>query len=166
MSLAAVDRGEARVHEQVPPDDPLWSGTGVELTRPLDVDLTARSVGDGVLVRGALRTSVRLACRRCLVPVEQEVAETVDLLFEPLSEADELDVGGEVYPLPARGRELDLTGPLREQLLLQVPEFALCQEACRGLCPRCGQDLNEGDCSCVPETAPSPWDALRKIKLD
>ena len=166
LSLAAVDRGEVRIREQVPPDHPMWEDTRVELGSPLDVDLTARAVGDGVLVRGTLRTTVRLACRRCLAPVEREVDETVDILFEPIAPDEEDDLSGEVYPLPDRGDDLDLTAAVREQVLLEVPEFALCREECAGLCPICGTDLNQGACDCVPEAAPSPWDALKNVKFD
>ena len=165
VNLAALDRGEVHVREQVAADDPMWSDVRVELAAPLDVDLTARFVGEGVFLRGRLRTAVRLACRRCLTPVEQEIDDTVDLLFEPLTEEDE-GVDGEVYPLPARGDELDLRDVVREQVLLRAPEFALCGEDCRGLCPQCGANLNEGDCDCAPVEAASPWDALRKLKLD
>jgi uncharacterized protein len=165
ISLAAVDRGEARIREQVPAEHPMWQESGVELARPLDVDLTASSVGDGILVRGRLGTAVRMPCRRCLAPVEQQVDEMVDFLYEPVSAEEEADLEGEVYPLP-RGTELDLTEAVREQVLLSIPAHVLCREDCRGLCPGCGKDLNEGDCSCVPEAAPSPWDALRNLKLD
>lgn len=165
VGLAALDRGEVRVREQVAPDDPMWEGAGVSLSRPLDVDLTVREVGDGVFVRGRLRTAVRLACRRCLTTVERDVDEEVDLLFETFTDEDG-DAGGEVYPLPARGDELDLREPVREQVLLRAPTFALCGEACRGLCPQCGANRNEGDCGCVPEPAPGPWDALKTVKFD
>jgi len=166
LNLAGVDRGEVSLREQVPPDHPMWNDTGVELTEPLEVDLTARSVGDGVLVRGTLRTRVRMDCRRCLEPVESEVDEHVDLLFAPLSDEDEAADDGEVYPLPARGDDLDLTGAVREQVLLQAPQFTLCREDCRGLCPTCGKDLNQGACECAPEAAPGPWDALKNVKFD
>ena len=165
VSLTALDRGEVRVREQVPPDDPMWEGAKLTLAEPLEVDLTAREVGDGVFVRGRLRTTVRLACRRCLSSVEQPVDDTVDLLYQTLGPDDE-EAEGEVYPLPARGDELDLRDAVREQLLLRAPEFALCSEACRGICPTCGADLNQGDCDCVPEQAPSPWDALKNVKFD
>jgi uncharacterized protein len=167
LSLAAVDRDEVRIQEQVPPDDPMFEGTGVEFATPLDVDLSARSVGeDSIFVRGTLRTTVRQPCRRCLSPVELKIDETVDFLFADASEEGD-DVDGEVYTIPARGGdELDLTDAVREQVLLNVPQFALCGEECRGLCPTCGANLNEGACECVPEAAPSPWDALKKIKLD
>lgn len=165
VSLSALDRGDVHVRERVPPDDPMWEGAGLTLAAPLDVDLTARSVGEGVFVRGRLRTTVRLACRRCLTSVEQAVDDVVDLFFEPLTPEDE-DADGEVYPLPARGDELDLREAVREQLLLRAPEFALCGEACRGLCPQCGADLNTVPCDCVPEPAASPWDALKNVKFD
>jgi uncharacterized protein len=165
VSLAALDRGEARVRELVPPDDPMWEGAAIELAAPLEVDLTARSVGDGVLARGRLRTTVRLACRRCLATVEKPVDDPVDLLFDTLG-PDEEEAEGEVYPLPARGDELDLREAVREQLLLRAPQFALCREECRGLCPSCGADRNQGECGCVPEPAASPWEALKNVTFD
>ncbi|HYJ80714.1 MAG TPA: DUF177 domain-containing protein [Longimicrobiaceae bacterium] len=163
LSLAALDRGEARVQERVPPGDPMFEGMAAELAAPLDVDLAARSVGDGVFVRGTLRTTVRLACRRCLSPVERPVDETVDFLY---LERVEGDLDGEVYVLPERGDELDLSAAVREHLLLDVPEYGLCSEECRGLCPGCGANLNEGACDCVPPPAPGAWDALKTIKFD
>jgi uncharacterized protein len=165
VSLAALDRGEVQIREQVAPDDPMWEGANVELAAPVDVDLSARSVGEGVFVRGRLRTTVRLACRRCLTSVDREVDEAVDFFFEPLADEDEA-AEGEVYPLPARGDELDLRDAVREQILLRAPEFALCTEECRGLCPQCGTDLNTGQCECVPEQAESPWAALKNVKFD
>jgi uncharacterized protein len=165
VNLAALDRGEVRIHEQVAADDPMWDGSGVNLVEPLEVDLTARSVGDGVLLRGRLRATVERECRRCLVGVRQPVDDTVDMLFAPIGE-DEDELGGEVYPLPERGQELDVTDAVREQLLLRAPQYVLCEEACRGLCPQCGTNLNEGSCDCVSEAAPSPWDALKQVKFD
>lgn len=165
VSLTALDRGEVHVREQVAPDDVMWEGTGLTLAAPLDVDLAARSVGEGVFLRGRLRTRVRLACRRCLTSVEQEIDDVVDLFFEPLG-PDDADAEGEVYLLPERGDELDLREAVREQVLLREPKFGLCSEACRGLCPQCGADRNTGQCDCAPESAASPWDALKNVKFD
>lgn len=155
------------LHEQVPPDHPMWEGTDLTLAEPLEVDLTARSVGTGVFVRGRIHTVLELPCRRCLATTEQVLDETVDLLFEePMEGEDEQEIEGEVYLLPARGAELDLTDAVREQVLLHVPQYVLCREECRGLCPRCGADLNEAPCDCAPEEESSPWGALKKIKFD
>lgn len=166
LDLPTVDRGEERVQREIPPHHPLWSDAGVELLEPLRVDLHARPVGEGVLVRGTLRTLLNVACRRCLATVEWRVDRAVELLFEPLSGAEADMLEGEVYPLPERGSELDLGGLLREQLLLDVPMYVLCRDECRGLCAQCGADLNQAACDCVPEPVPGPWDALKTIKFD
>ena len=165
LNLAALDREEVRIRQTVAADDPMWEGSDVNLVEPLEVDLTARSVGDGVLIRGRLKATVERECRRCLTGVRQPVDDTVDMYFSEIGE-DEDELGGEVYPLPARGQELDVTEAVREQLLLRAPQYVLCDEACRGLCAQCGTNLNEGTCDCVSEEAPSPWDALKQVKFD
>lgn len=165
VNLAGLDRDEARLERTVSADDPFWTGMGVRPAEPLEVDLVARSVGDGVLVRGRLETAVAAECRRCLTPVVRPVRADVDLLFATLG-PDEEGMDAEVYPLPARGTELDVSAAVREQILLQVPEYALCREGCRGLCASCGANLNEGACGCVAEPRATPWDALKQARFD
>jgi uncharacterized protein len=46
------------------------------------------------------------------------------------------------------GRQLDLREDAREALLLELPITPRCREECRGLCPKCGTDLNPGPCAC------------------
>jgi uncharacterized protein len=166
LTLAAVARGALRVQGEISPQDPLWEGSGLELVEPLRLDLHAQTVGDGVLVRGRVTTRLGLECRRCLEPVRVAVEDEVTLLYEPLAEGEEDELEGEVYPLPARGDELDLGPALREELILRVPDFVVCSDTCRGLCPSCGANLNETTCQCVPEPETSPWSALEKLKFD
>jgi uncharacterized protein len=166
LSLSAVSRGEVQVREQVPPDHPMWEGTEVRLAGPLEVDLNAREVGRGVFLRGTLRGTLRVPCRRCLAETDAVLDEEVDFLFDELEGDEEDEVGGEVYPLRTRGDELDLTEAVREQVLLRVPRYVLCRDECRGLCPKCGADLNTAPCDCVPDEGDSPWDALKKIRFD
>ncbi|RKX30915.1 MAG: DUF177 domain-containing protein, partial [Verrucomicrobia bacterium] len=54
---------------------------------------------------------------------------------------------------------------LREALVLRIPIYPLCREDCRGLCPRCGANLNREQCTCAPEEAESRWDVLDKLQL-
>jgi uncharacterized protein len=166
LSLSSVVRGPVRIQEEIPVDHPAWEGSGLHLKEPLRVDLEARPVGEGVLVRGEMRTVLAAECRRCLTAVSVALGDTVDLLYEPLSDEEEAELGGEVYPLPAQGDNLDLGPGIREQLLLRVPGFVVCSEDCRGLCVQCGTDLNTAACECVPEPRESPWGALKNIKFD
>jgi uncharacterized protein len=61
------------------------------------------------------------------------------------------------------GRVIDLREEIRQVVLLEVPWHPLCRPDCKGLCPRCGRDLNQGACGCPPERGRSPWDALRNL---
>jgi uncharacterized protein len=166
LSLTEVARGPVRVQGEIGTSDPVWQEAGIVVRNGLRADLEARTVGEGVFVRGEIAVDVVTQCRRCLKPMVVEVRDHVDVLYEPLSEEEEVELGGEVYPLPDRGDQLDLLPALREQVLLRIPEYVVCSEKCQGLCPHCGTDLNEATCECVPETGGSPWDALKDIKFD
>jgi len=87
------------------------------------------------------------------------VAQSLGLVFvtEGRSEGAE-----ECYLVPRRAAAIDLTEAVREELLLAVPQYVVCRDDCRGLCPRCGADLNAGPCGCAPETDPR-WAALTKL---
>lgn len=169
--MLKVDLGhlqrERRVEiaEDLAPDDPIWNGSGFALSGPFSVRLEAQQVGEDVLVRGHLAGAVVLECRRCLVPVTVEVEEPVSLVFRPDLEPTEAEAQ-EVYTFSSKERELDLAPAVREQALLAVPKYAVCRDACRGLCPRCGANLNEEECRCEPEEMDERWAALRKLKFD
>ncbi|MGH7461713.1 MAG: YceD family protein [Longimicrobiales bacterium] len=150
---------------EVRPDDPLWQRTGTTLVDPLAVRLDVQLAGQDVIVRGELQTRVGLACRRCLVPVTAEVDEEVAWVFRPgltRAEAEE----AEVFPLPERGDELDLVDAIREQVVLSVPQYAMCSETCRGLCGRCGANLNQAQCNCEVAEPDPRWSALRKLRTE
>lgn len=166
LSLAEVEREVVHLRKEIAPDDPIWQDADRRLSEPIQLDLEARTVGDGVLVRGEMQAEVVAECRRCLAEVPVSIKDDFGLLYESLSPEDEVELGGEIYPLPERGDELDLAPAIREQFLLRVPDYVLCSESCRGLCPRCGTDLNRMTCDCVTEEEPTSWDALKDIKFD
>lgn len=154
-----------RLEEEIPPDAPLWEESGLQWVEPVEVQLEAQLAGTDVWVRGSVSGTILRECRRCtkevLVPVEEDLSLFFREGVSPVEAEDE-----EVYPLPDRERELDLAGPVREHVMLAVPQFSICEEACRGLCPRCGADLNQGDCGCVVEDEDPRWAALRNLKSD
>ena len=62
------------------------------------------------------------------------------------------------------GEGLELEDVLREQVLLAVPIKTVCRIDCKGLCPRCGQNLNQGSCTCQTAQDDPRWYALRDLK--
>lgn len=112
--------------------------------------------GETVSVRGNVFSVARLDCARCLQAFDLEIAAETSLLAERSGQAardEQRQLERDAYMLFHDGRRLDLRESVRESLLLELPISPHCREDCRGLCPRCGANRNEGACAC--ETADS-----------
>lgn len=161
FDLRNLESHAARVDGALSADDEVWVEGD---TRPVgDIVVSGRlsSAGaDRFYFSGHLEGVARDACRRCLVDVKTPVKEDVHLLFAESGGEDEEDP--DVYPIDARQHDLDLRPAIREQWLLAVPALVVCREDCKGLCPKCGADLNAGACNCAPVRDPR-WDALRSL---
>ena len=103
---------------------------------------------------GAVRLSLRveytvsMPCDRCGKQTEKSFRrEFVHLLVRQLSDEQESATLDEEY-IVVPDEQLDLDELLREDILLDLPTKYLCRDDCKGLCPKCGKDLNEGDCGC------------------
>ncbi|HOK07202.1 MAG TPA: DUF177 domain-containing protein [Syntrophales bacterium] len=120
--------------------------------RDLDVRCLVRKVREVVFISGKLGSVLTMTCDRCLEEGEMFVEAEFSYTLRPLTglpgeaetelTAEDLDEG--YY----EGDLIDLTPLVREQLLLQIPMKFLCRPECRGLCPRCGANLNTAPCSC------------------
>lgn len=121
---------------------------------------------DGVLVSALLRGVQRHQCSRCLqetdVPVlvelEEEFFASVDVRTGARLPAPE---DREAFLIDTQ-QMLDLEEAVRQFWTLALPMQPLCRPDCRGLCPQCGRDLNQGACSCRPQTD-ERWSALRSL---
>jgi uncharacterized protein len=152
-----------RIEEELASDHPVWDGTGLSFRGPVALRLELQRVlGGDVVARGSIRGVVELSCRRCTQPVHHELDEELTFLFRPGLTPVEAEAA-ELYTLPERAQELDLTVPVREHAVLAVPEFVNCSETCRGFCPQCGTNLNESSCACTVEDEDPRWAALRRL---
>ncbi|MDM8270436.1 YceD family protein [Thermophilibacter provencensis] len=117
------------------------------LPRGIDYDVVLTNAGEGILVTGLLRAHVVGTCDRCLGDADFDVTSEVDeyYLFEEPEELGE-DEDEADYELVSSDRTIDLSGALLTALVMETPFVVLCREDCKGLCPVCGANLNEGDC--------------------
>jgi uncharacterized protein len=163
VDLGQLDRkGRIRIDADVPANEPVWNNAGIRLAGPVAVRLDVRRTGSDVLVRGAFSTVVHEHCRRCLRSIERPAEDEVTLVYRPgLGPADAEEQ--EVYTFGQGAQELDLGDALREHLILAAPRYPVCEESCRGLCPTCGKNLNEGPCECGGEELDPRWNALREL---
>lgn len=151
-----------RVDVDMAPDDALWEPVPWPLDGPVAVRLEAQYAATDVLVRGTVSGAAALSCRRCLEPVHHTFDEELTLLYKAGLSTEEAELA-EVYALPARAQTLDLAPAVVEHVLLAVPEFVNCDEACRGLCARCGTNLNQASCDCVVDEPDPRWATLRRL---
>jgi uncharacterized protein len=148
FDVRSLEAQAAVVNDVLNSDDPIWQPGD-----PLPKDgarVTGRlsSAGSGRFYwHGKVEGDVSLTCRRCLNDATAHVRDETHLIFA--QEGEETD-DPDVYRLDPNARELDLRPALREQWLLAAPGFGLCRDECRGLCPRCGADLNADPCRCEP----------------
>lgn len=165
LDLVRLEReGSVVIRAEVPPDDPLWKDSDLAFEGPLQVAVRATRVpaSGEVVVRGRVEGVLRGECRRCLEEVRADVDQQLTLVFAP--EEELTDEHGEVRAIPGNARDVDLGGAIREELILTCDLFMLCEPDCRGLCPRCGANLNVEQCGCVVGESDPRWDALRTLE--
>lgn len=165
LDLARLDReGSVGVEALVPADDPLWNDAGVAFDGPVNVRLRASIAGSGeIVVRGSAEADLRQECRRCLKPVAGRLEQELTLVFLP-DDMPGVDDEGEARVFDARAVELDLSEPVREEVILAIDPYVVCDPGCKGLCPQCGTNRNVEDCDCTTDEADPRWDALRALK--
>jgi len=121
---------------------------------------------DGISFVGRIETSARLSCSRCLEEYALPLVLPFDLFYttEPdgspgaVSRIDD-DMVTRVH---FDGDRIDVESLVSEQVYLGLPLKPLCRPDCLGLCPRCGTNLNAGDCACAEERTEDP--RLRVLK--
>ena len=161
VDLRELSQGPIDTTGELAQDDPLFEGLDLTLDGPVRVTGRLQATGEGrYFWHGDVRTVVASRCRRCLVPVTVPLEADVGALFS--RDADALE-DPDAYALAPEARAIDLRPAIREELLLAAPRYVVCRDDCRGLCPRCGQDLNAGPCGCAPEPDPR-WSALASLR--
>lgn len=158
-----LESGAAQVQSDLPATDPVWVEGDARPTGAVHVEGRLSAAGDErFYFSGRLSGTVALECRRCLTGVSTDVSEDVHVLVAP--EGDETtEDDPDVFLYDAGTGRVDLRPAIREAWLLAVPGFVQCREDCKGLCPRCGNDLNAGPCECAPATD-ARWDALQQAR--
>jgi uncharacterized protein len=167
LDLVRLDReGTVSVEGRIPADDPMWEKLGVSLKDPAEVRARASLAGTGeVVVRGDVATGFVQECRRCLETVPGTLSAEVTMVFVP-SDSPGAEDDGDARVFDARASELELIEPMREEVVLAIDPYVVCDPKCKGLCPRCGVNRNTDTCECAEEEIDPRWDALRALQKE
>jgi DUF177 domain-containing protein len=130
--------------------------------------LLSHSLGE-IRVQGNLSVTVQATCDRCLETAAFPIDDHFDLVYMPADESsardDEVDEAG-IEVGYYEGNGLTLEDILREVVLLTLPMRFVCSEACKGICPVCGQNRNQRDCGCHAEAVDDRWSQLKNFRAE
>ncbi len=153
-----------RLKQFMPPDDPFE----IELVKPLNVDMEIYKHPDHIRIIGTIHSVLSLTCHRCLGEFERSLEEKLDVFLVDVRQATaeeeaELETEDLEYEF-FDGEVIEIDQLVAEQIFLALPYKVLCSENCRGLCPRCGANLNLEPCGCDQNLTAKPFAVLKEIK--
>lgn len=146
--------------------------TGVQFSEPIHVQSRLVMMDRTAYLTGEAGAPARFQCVRCLETVPFVFQTSFQMNVEPQETASG-KTPGELRELHREeldehyysGDVIDLTEVVREQILLALPAYPLCRADCRGLCPRCGGDLNCISCRCsIEDTRPPMTQFQERLK--
>lgn len=132
-------------------------GPEYQLAEPADVQGKGVAAGENTFIlSGIMRLYLLGSCARCSEPADY----CMDIAFEERFEREATDDEAYLYG----GDTIDMAQALTDNAFLNLPGRLLCQEGCKGLCPVCGHNLNEGECGCRVESE-NPFEVLWRLEL-
>lgn len=126
------------------------------LTEPLGCLIVLDRTGNRINLHLEIKTSVELECAQCGDIASREIHSSADFTFLPAAEQDETRDDSFASDLEFYIDTIDLKHIVKDTLMLSLPIAPLCRDDCRGLCPKCGANLNSGECGCGTDEKPSP----------
>lgn len=116
-----------------------------------------------VVLNGLLKLEARLVCDRCGEEYTTDLVNDFQVTYLFNKQPGEAEVLNLYYISPDTDK-IDLINDVIDFAQLAIPMKNLCSEDCKGLCPKCGTNLNIGECKCAPDESESIWAPLKKLK--
>lgn len=148
-----------------------FSGEGQEYTvaAPVVLRMTIYKDKERFRLAGRVTTTLELACSRCVEPYLLPVDQAFDLRYVPQKDAGdfaEREIGVDDMSVAFYEEEsIDVRQLLEEQFFLALPMKPLCRSDCRGLCGKCGTNLNQTACGCTDVWVDPRLEALKTLIL-
>lgn len=120
-------------------------GSDIVMKEPLVLDAEYCVNDRKVCVKGSFQATLSMTCDRCLADTEIKIQRKFDEMFWPAGAQEE-----EEYTYQKEMLSLDKM--VYDEIVLSLPHQLLCREDCKGICPKCGKDLNDGACECAEDT--------------
>ena len=145
-----------------------FGGGDYRFKEPLSVKGGVSNTGGALTLKADVSGVMVTQCARCMkdinVPIEFTISET-------LMRSDDSEMKGTISDdedvIVFEGNTISLDEIIENNFIMNLSPRYLCSEDCKGLCPKCGKDLNEGNCDCDDDEIDPRWAALADmIKKD
>ena len=165
INIAKANQGEFYPFKlTIKANNDILSGLLAKFDSDIEVEGTFVVDNDNVYIDSNLEYSIIFQCYRCLVDVKKDFSVRCMASFYMLGE--EAIEGYYSYT----NNLVDMTLPVQQEIVLNLPTRVLCNQDCKGLCPVCGINLNEGSCDCNKSqnvennTSNNPFSVLKNLK--
>ena len=137
----------------------LCFGVSYPVSEPVKAEGMVRNTAGVLVMTGEITTCIHGTCDRCATAFDREINLPIDvvLVTEMANEENE-----DEWVFPLEGDSADLDDIVRTVFVLNLDSKLLCNEDCKGLCHRCGKNLNDGPCNCQKELDPR-FAALKQL---
>ena len=134
-------------------------GTCCPVSEPVNAEGIIRNTAGVMMTTGTILAHLNAVCDRCGEEYEEDISYPLDIvLVTELADEDNEDE----WVFPLEGDSADLEDIIRTVFVLNMDSKLLCEEDCKGLCHRCGKNLNDGPCNCQKELDPR-FAALKQL---
>lgn len=141
--------------ERTPESEPV---EGYTIDGPSSFDGTLTNINGMLQLDGRLKIAYRTACYRCLKPIEGRLDIRIRETF-----VNDGQKAGEIDAYVFEGKLLDTDKAFEDNIILNLPMKQVCTGDCKGLCPKCGVNLNEASCNCGEDFINPQMEALNKF---
>ena len=155
-----IDRPGASVSFSVSVDlSDLCYGVSYPVSEPVLAEGNVRNTAGVLVMQGSIATTIHGICDRCASEFHRKVEFPIDVVLVTKLESEENE---DEWVFPLEGDSADLDDIVRTVFVLNLDSKLLCKEDCKGLCPQCGKNLNDGPCNCQKELDPR-FAALKQL---
>lgn len=151
--------GKTEVSGDVKIDDVEFRGESYAFDKPLGVKGIMVNNGKALVLTADVEAKMHTQCARCLKDIVVDAGFSMEEHFvQSDKETPEDD-----DTIAFEGYTIEIDDAVRDNLIMNIHGRYLCSEDCKGLCPQCGADLNEGECSCNNEYIDPRWAGLADL---
>ncbi len=124
------------------------NGRDIYFTTPIEVNGNIYKASKDIVIDGQILYNYKENCARCLKELKKSVRTKLSGKLVSENRVDEEDVEADDVVIEYNNRHINLEKAVINEVILALPMKSLCSSDCKGICQKCGKNLNAGKCDC------------------